>query len=154
MKMLLVLGACAVLGASAAAAQSGFPQFTDEGSVRAKQNERRQPSQVAAQQFEANRRLQSYSPAERDRLRRQVQRLMRQTTESCDIFNAVRVGRTEDRRELFEVSCANGLGYVLVSGPQVTIYDCQQLAEAARIVRSSDANADVGTQCTLSENGG
>ena len=154
MKIAFVFGACAMLGASAASAQSGFPQFTDEGSVRAQQNERRQPGQTAAQQFEANRRLQSYSPAERDRIRRQAQRLMSQTTEPCDVSNAVKVGRTEDRRDLFEVACASGLGYVLVSGARVTIYDCQKLAGAARLVRASNANADVGTQCTLPENGG
>ena len=135
-------------------AQSGFPQFTDPGSVRARESEGRRAAQAAAQQFEASRRLQIYSPAERDRVRRQAQRLMSQTDKSCDVTTAVKVGRTDDRRDLFEVACASGMGYVVVSGARVTTYDCQQLAEAARIVRTSNANADVGTQCTLPENGG
>lgn len=106
------------------------------------------------QQFESVRRLAEYSPAERQRVHRRATGLLTASNTSCDIVNAVQLGMTERRRDIIEVSCSSGFGYLLVGGSPTTAYDCLQIAEAARVVRVNNPRADVGSQCVLPENGG
>ncbi len=106
------------------------------------------------QNFEVTRRMARYSPAEHQRVQGRAAGLLAATGTSCDMVNAAELGRTERRRDVLEVACSNGYGYILVGSSPPVAYDCLQLSRAAQVVRASNRRADVGSQCALRENGG
>jgi len=140
-----------VASGTAAMAQTSIPAVQLQ---REAQLERLRPGAERMRQFEAHRRMSEYSPVERDRVRRRAETLITQTNTTCSMVNAVDQGRTERRREIVEVSCASGLGFLLVDGAQPTAYDCWTIAQAAQVVRAENPRANVGTLCSLPENGG
>lgn len=109
---------------------------------------------VRMQQFETTRRLAEHSPAEYQRVQRRVAELLAATQTSCDVVNAAELGLTERRRDILEVACSSGFGYILVGSSPPAVYDCWRLAQAAEAVRATNRRANVGSQCGLPENGG
>lgn len=104
--------------------------------------------------FEATRRMAEHSPAEYQRLQRRAAELLAATNTSCDVVNTAALGQTERHRDIVEVACSSGFGYILVGSSPPMAYDCWQLSQAAQVVRASNPRADVGSQCGLPENGG
>lgn len=106
------------------------------------------------QNFEVARRVARYSPIEHQRVQRRAATLLADTNTSCDVVSAAELGRTERHRDVVEVACSSGYGYILVGSSPPAAYDCWQLSQAAQVVRASNQRADVGSQCRLRENGG
>lgn len=140
--------------ASSVQAQHNPNPGADAGTLREQRLEPMRAGAASMQQFESVRRLAAYSPAERQRVRRRADELLASTSTSCELNNAVQLGRTERRRDIIEVSCSSGLGYLLVDGSPPAAFDCLEIAEVARRVRVDNPRADVGSQCGLPENGG
>lgn len=156
MLKLVVAAIALVLGVGSAEPTKAqtTPYTGDIGSQREMRIAPLRPGAERMQQFESVRRLNQNSPAAYERIRRRAQSLLAASNTSCNLVNAVELGRTERRRDIIEVSCASGLGYILVSGTPPTVFDCLQIAQVARRVRRDNPRADVGSQCTLAENGG
>jgi hypothetical protein len=158
-RLLMVLSAGVGLCASSlAAAQTPNPSppplQSDPGSILALQKEAMQPTIQALNRQDATMRLRAFTPAEIREVERQTSHILSATGTECDVVDAARVGQTIRRRNIFEVACANGYGYILADGPEVRAYDCTVLARAAVMRRQADMRADIGTQCALELNGG
>ncbi|MBX9616434.1 MAG: hypothetical protein K2X25_12630 [Caulobacteraceae bacterium] len=98
--------------------------------------------------------LEAFSPAVRQRAFRRAESLLAASRTSCDVVNAALLGRTERQRDVVEVACASGLGYILVDGRTPAAFDCLQIAQTAAVVRINDPRANLGSRCRLRENGG
>jgi len=151
---LALAGFVLTIGSAASVQAQANPNAGDMGTERERLLEPMRPGAARMQQFESVRRMNAYSPAERNRVRRRAADLLAASNTTCEVVNAVQVGLTERRREIVEVSCSSGFGYLLVAGTPTMAYDCMQIAEIARRVRAENPRADVGSQCTLEENGG
>lgn len=157
MRLLILATLSATLVAGSVAAQttpSPPPVLTDPGSLLALQKERMMPTLDRLNRQDATMRLRAFSPEEIREVEAQTTRVLSQTGTSCDVVEAVRVGQTIRRRDLFEVACANGYGYILMNGPSPQAYDCWRLAQVGAALRRSDPRADIGSQCRLESNGG
>lgn len=99
-------------------------------------------------------RLRTFSPEELREVEEQTRLVLDRTGTACEVVEAVRVGQTSRRRDLFEVACANGYGYILMNGPSPQAYDCWRLAQVGAALRRSDPRANIGSQCGLDSNGG
>ena len=150
MRAAAILALLVVVAAGAAGAQT-IPS-ANELRLNA-QREALAPTLRLLDRQDANMRLRAYSSEELREVDEQTRRVLSQTGTSCDIVEAVRIGQTVRRRDLFEVACANGYGYVLMNGQTPAAYDCWTLARVAAALRRSDRRADVGTQCRLERNG-
>ncbi len=152
----VALGAMSVAMLWAAAAQAQMINQGVPGNSAAREARLAPMREAAARmnQFETTRRLAEHSPAEYQRLQRRAAELLEATHTSCDVVNAAELGMTERRRDILEVACSSGFGYILVGSSPPAAYDCWQLAQAAQAVRASNPRADVGSQCALRENGG
>lgn len=78
--------------------------------------------------------------------------LLTQAGLGCQATASVELGETRNRREIYEVDCAAGPGYILVEGPPTQTFSCLQLSAEAARRRAEDPNADVGSQCALPGN--
>jgi hypothetical protein len=151
---IFVAALVATIGSAASVQAQANPNAGDMGTARERLLEPMRPGAARMQQFESVRRLNAYSAAGRQRAIRQAQSLLAASHTSCDVVNAAQVGRTERRRDIVEVACSNGYGYILVDGTTPAAFDCLQIAEAAAALRRENPRADVGSQCSLNENGG
>lgn len=70
----------------------------------------------------------------------------------CQVTEAVWVGKTDDRKDLYEAACATGPGYLLQSTTPPTAYDCLLLADTAERQRVDGVEAAAGSVCTLPAN--
>lgn len=98
--------------------------------------------------------IQPYNNLERQRLFRRADTLLSASLTNCDVTNAAQLGRTERQRDIVEVACANGYGYILVDGSTPAAFDCLEIAQATAVVQRERSRRGVGVQCTLDENGG
>lgn len=98
--------------------------------------------------------IQPYTNLERQRVFRRANTLLSASRTNCEVTNAARLGRTERQRDIVEVACANGYGYILVDGSAPAAFDCLQIAQATVVVQRERSRRGVGVQCMLDENGG
>jgi len=98
--------------------------------------------------------IQPFTNLERQRVFRRADALLSASRTNCDVTNAARLGRTERQRDIVEVACANGYGYILVDGSTPAAFDCLEIARATAVVQRERSRRGVGVQCTLNENGG
>ena len=98
--------------------------------------------------------IQPYTNLERQRVFRRADTLLSASGTNCDVTDAAQLGRTERQRDIVEVACANGYGYILVDGSTPAAFDCLQIAQATAVVQRERSRRGVGVQCTLDENGG
>lgn len=155
-KYLIALSALTLAAGSAATAQAQMINQAIPGNSPAREAIV-DPMRAAAARmnsFEASRRMAEHSPADYQRLQRRAAELLTATNTSCEVVNAAELGHTERRRDIVEVACSSGYGYILVGSSPPAAYDCWQLSQAAQVVRASNPRADVGSQCGLPENGG
>ena len=71
---------------------------------------------------------------------------------SCQVTEAVWIGKTEEKQDLYEAACATGPGYLLQSSTPPTTYDCLLLADTAARQRAEGAEVAAGSVCTLPAN--
>lgn len=85
-------------------------------------------------------------------LREDIALQLEKTGVACRVRNFKRVGMTPRQNSIYETSCADGPGYVLVNGVEPTATSCLVLAGAATNALRRNAAARTGAQCTLAEN--
>lgn len=71
---------------------------------------------------------------------------------ACQTTASAELGVTRNRRQIYEVDCASGPGYILVEGTPPQTFGCLQLSAEAARRRAADPRADVGSQCALPGN--
>lgn len=91
-------------------------------------------------------------PPSAEEIQAAAQGLLTATGSSCDITESKLLGQSEAKESLYEVSCASGPGYLLLSSTPPQATDCLVLAASAQQARARDPEADVGSQCTLPAN--
>lgn len=91
-------------------------------------------------------------PPSAEEIQAAAQGLLTATGASCDITESKLLGQSEAKESLYEVSCASGPGYLLLSSTPPQATDCLVLAASAQQARARDPEADVGSQCTLPAN--
>lgn len=65
---------------------------------------------------------------------------------------AVWLGKTDDRKDLYEAACAAGPGYLLQSTTPPTAFDCLLLADTAERQRAEGVAVAEGSVCSLPAN--
>lgn len=91
-------------------------------------------------------------PPSAEEIQAAAQGLVTATNTNCQITESKLLGQSEAKESLYEVSCASGPGYLLLSSTPPQATDCLVLAASAEQARARDPNADVGSQCTLPAN--
>lgn len=71
---------------------------------------------------------------------------------ACQVTGSALLGATDDNADLYEVSCANGSGYILTSATPPQTFDCLVLAAQADQVRASGGEVAANSVCSLPGN--
>lgn len=101
-----------------------------------------------ASQAERQRRISPYGPERVADITAQLE----QAGVACEVRGIKLVGRTPDRKSIYEAACGAGPGYVLVNGVDPKATSCLVLAGAAAQALRRNPAARTGAQCTLPEN--
>ena len=78
--------------------------------------------------------------------------LIAATSTTCQATETTLRGQVGEGQSVYEVSCATGPGYVLISSTPPQAVDCVLLSGQADIARARDPEADVGLQCLIEAN--
>jgi hypothetical protein len=70
----------------------------------------------------------------------------------CDITAAHNPGETRQRKDIYEVACREGPGYLVVATDQPAILNCLHLAATEEALRAEDGSRPVTSLCLLDEN--
>ena len=70
---------------------------------------------------------------------------------SCQLTDATRPG-VIDETPVYEATCNNAEGYILIASTPPQAFGCIELAGTAANARARDPNADVGQQCAMPAN--
>lgn len=81
-----------------------------------------------------------------------AQDVLTATNTSCQITESKLLGQSPNKESLYEVACATGPGYLLLTSTPPQATDCLVLAASAEQARARDPEADVGSQCSLPAN--
>ena len=114
------------------------PEVTESSGGRAARGRVRQP-----------RAAQAPSP---EQVQAAAQGVLTATNTNCQITESKLLGQSASKESLYEVSCATGPGYLLLTSTPPQATDCLVLAASAEQTRARDPEADVGSQCTLPAN--
>ena len=71
---------------------------------------------------------------------------------SCQITEAALKGQTAEGHKLYEVACANDLGYLALTSAEPMILNCLEISETQRRTLAADPAAQVGPKCELPAN--
>lgn len=71
---------------------------------------------------------------------------------TCQLTEAKLLGQAPDKTSAYEVACATGPGYIVLSTTPPQATDCLVLANSAANARARDPQADVGTVCAMPAN--
>ena len=71
---------------------------------------------------------------------------------SCQITEAALKGQTAEGHKLYEVACANDLGYLALTSTPPMILNCLEISETQRRTLAADPAAQVGPKCELPVN--
>ncbi|MBK1970905.1 hypothetical protein JIX58_15400 [Brevundimonas diminuta] len=113
------------------------PQVT-EAQSRTSRNRERQPR--------------APQPPSAEEVQAGAQAVLTATNTSCSITEAKLLGQSAAKESLYEVSCATGPGYLLLTSTPPQATDCLVLAFSAEQARARNPEADVGSQCALPAN--
>ena len=108
------------------------------------------PRQEAAPRTPRNQRPAPAQTAEQ--IKASAEALLTATSTTCQIGESSLRGQIGEGQSVYEVSCATGPGYVLISSTPPQAVDCVLLSGQADIARSRDPDADVGLQCLIEAN--
>ncbi|AYG93830.1 hypothetical protein D8I30_00530 [Brevundimonas naejangsanensis] len=135
----LISGLTSPAFAQQAPQDSEHPQVT-EAQNRTARNRQRQSRQAQPK------------PPSAEEIQAAAQGVLTATNTNCSITEAKLLGQSAAKESLYEVSCASGPGYLLLTSTPPQATDCLVLAASAQQVRARDPEADVGSQCTLPAN--
>lgn len=128
--------------------------FGPGGNEQDPMNEQRAGERAATGRLARSRGRQNRAPQppSAEEIQAAAQGLLTATSTDCSITEAKLLGQSEAKESLYEVSCASGPGYLLLSSTPPQATDCLVLAASAEQTRARDPEADVGSQCTLPAN--
>lgn len=152
----VVAAAIATLSGAASVQAQTAPDYAALDRQTGVWNDNPQASAAMARRhaYAFDRDIQPYTNLERQRVFRRADTLLSASHTNCEVTNAAQLGRTERQRDIVEVACANGYGYILVDGSTPAAFDCLQIAQATAVVQRERSRRGVGVQCALDENGG
>jgi hypothetical protein len=159
-----VLALAGTQGASAQSAPDGGRSDSDRASgtitgervlpgrlgARADQDEELEPRERSNTRS-ARRPAQAAAPTT-EQLLAMAQAQLAASGRTCQLSEAVLLGRDAQQQGIFEVACANAPGYIIVASTPPLAVDCLELAGTAATARLRDPAADVGQQCSLPAN--
>ncbi len=126
------------MSSAPAMAQENDTQVT-EGSSRASRSRRqRQPAAPAAPTPE--------------QVMAEAQTFLTANNVACQITEAALKGQTAEGHKLYEVACANDLGYLALTSAEPMILNCLEISETQRRTLAADPAAQVGPKCELPAN--
>lgn len=70
----------------------------------------------------------------------------------CDIVAAHNPGETRQRKEIYEIACREGPGYLVIATDAPAILNCLHLAATEEAQRAADASRPVTSLCLLDQN--
>nr|WP_313417208.1 hypothetical protein [Brevundimonas diminuta] len=114
------------------------PQVTESNGGRASRGRQRQPR--------------APQPPSAEEVQAAAQGVLTATNTNCQITESKLLGQSANKESLYEVACATGPGYLLLTSTPPQATDCMVLASSAEQARARDPNADVGSQCSLPAN--
>ncbi len=91
-------------------------------------------------------------PPSAEEIQAAAQGVLTATNTNCQITESVLLGQSANKESLYEVACASGPGYLLLTSTPPQATDCMVLAYSAEQARARDPEADVGSQCSLPAN--
>lgn len=133
----LISGLAAPSYAQQTATNPNAPPSSEGGSrfARSRERQARAPKPPSAEEVQAG-----------------AQAVLTATNTNCQMTESKLLGQSAAKESLYEVSCATGPGYLLLTSTPPQATDCMVLASSAEQARARDPNADVGSQCTLPAN--
>lgn len=147
----LMMGAVPVLAQTQPGTTSNGAETTVTGARVAPS--RLNPRQEAAPRTPRNQRNQRPAPAQTaEQIKASAEALLTATSTTCQIGESSLRGQIGEGQSVYEVSCATGPGYVLISSTPPQAVDCVLLSGQADIARARDPEADVGLQCLIEAN--
>lgn len=147
----LMMGAAPVLAQTQPGTSSNGQETTVSGERVAPS--RLNPRQEAAPRGQRNQRAARPGPAPTaEQIKASAEGLLTATGTTCQVSESSLRGQIGDGQSVYEVSCATGPGYVLISSTPPQAVDCVLLSGQADISRARDPDADVGLQCLIEAN--
>ena len=111
----------------------------------------RAPMGRLARRQNQQRQAQAQAPSP-EQVQAAAQGVLTATNTNCQITESKLLGQSPAKESLYEVSCASGPGYLLLTSTPPQATDCLVLAASAEQARARNPEADVGSQCTLPAN--
>ncbi len=91
-------------------------------------------------------------PPSAEEVQAAAQGVLTATNTNCQITESKLLGQSPNKESLYEVACAAGPGYLLLTSTPPVATDCMVLAYSAEQARARDPEADVGSQCSMPAN--
>lgn len=85
-------------------------------------------------------------------VRERTARILAEAGTPCDIVAAYNPGETRHRKEIFEVACREGPGYLVVEADAPAIFNCLHLAATEEALRAGDPTRPAASLCLLDGN--
>ena len=82
----------------------------------------------------------------------EAQNQMTASGKTCQVSEAVMLGRDAQQQSIYEAACSGGPGYIVVASTPPLAVDCLELAGTAATSRARNPEASVGQQCALPAN--
>lgn len=152
----VIAAASLMMGAAPVLAQTQ-PGTTSNGSETTVTGERVAPSrlnprQEAAPRARGQQRGRPAAVPTPEQIKASAEALITATGTTCQATESTLRGQIGEGQSVYEVSCATGPGYVLISSTPPQAVDCVLLSGQADISRARDPDADVGLQCLIEAN--
>lgn len=153
----VIAAASLILGSAPVLAQTQ-PGTTSNGVETSITGERVAPSRLNPRQEaapRAQRNQRGARPAAAptpEQIKAAAEALLTATSTTCQATESTLRGQVGEGQSVYEVSCATGPGYVLISSTPPQAVDCVLLSGQADIARARDPEADVGLQCLIEAN--
>lgn len=81
-----------------------------------------------------------------------AQAQMTASGKTCQVSEAVLLGKDPQQQSIYEAACSDGPGYIVVASTPPLAVDCLELAGTAATARARNPEASVGQQCALPAN--
>ncbi|HYC98756.1 hypothetical protein [Brevundimonas sp.] len=85
-------------------------------------------------------------------VRERTGEILAETGTPCEIVAAYNPGETRQRKEIYEVACREGPGYLVIAAETPAVLNCLHLAATEEAQRADDASRPVTSLCLLDGN--
>lgn len=85
-------------------------------------------------------------------VRERTAEILAQAGTPCEIVAAYNPGETRQRKDIYEVACREGPGYLVVAADAPAILNCLHLAATEEVLRAADPDRPVTSLCLLDGN--